>query len=113
MRPNKLEDLRRERVRWRKQAEERQRFQDKKEEAWEFSCRHATPRPKIREEFEHEFKQKVHEVVCSKELRKLAQRENANWKPGGEQRKRGKGTPTPNAVTQGTRYLSEPLCHHF
>ena len=84
MRPNKLEDLRRERVRWRKQAEERQRFQDKEEEAWEFFCRHATPRPKIREEFEQEFKQKVHEVVCSMELRKMAQRGERKLEARGE-----------------------------
>ena len=31
----KLEDLRRERDRWKKRAEEKQRFQGKKEEAWE------------------------------------------------------------------------------
>ena len=38
----KLENLRRERDHWRKRAEERQRLQDKKEEAWELFQRQAS-----------------------------------------------------------------------
>ena len=56
----KLEDLRRERDDWRRRAEERQRFQDEEEEAWEFFNGQAALRSKTREAFEQEFKRNVH-----------------------------------------------------
>ena len=55
----KLEDLRRERDRWRKRAEEKQRLQGKKEEAWELFKRQPRFGAARREEFEREYKQKV------------------------------------------------------
>ena len=55
----KLEDLRRERGRWRKRAEEKQRLQGKKEEAWELFKRQPRFGAARREEFEREYKQKV------------------------------------------------------
>ena len=55
----KLEDLRRERDHWRKRAEEKQRLQGKKEEAWELFKRQPRFGAARREEFEREYKQKV------------------------------------------------------
>ena len=55
----KLEDLRRERDRWRKRAEEKQRLRVKKEEAWELFQRQPRLGASRREEFEREYKQKV------------------------------------------------------
>ena len=55
----KLEDLRRERDRWRKRAEEKQRLQGKKEEAWELFKRQPRFGAARREEFEREYEQKV------------------------------------------------------
>ena len=55
----KLEDLRRERDRWRKRAEEKQRLRGKKEEAWELFQRQPRLGASRREEFEREYKQKV------------------------------------------------------
>ena len=55
----KLEDLRRERDRWRKRAEEKQRLRGKKEEAWELFQRQPRLGAARREEFEREYKQKV------------------------------------------------------
>ena len=55
----KLEDLRRERDRWKKRAEEKQRLQGKKEEAWELFQRQPRLGAARREEFEREYKQKV------------------------------------------------------
>ena len=50
----KLEDLRRERDRWKKRAEEKQRLQGKKEEAWELFQRQPRVGAARREEFERE-----------------------------------------------------------
>ena len=55
----KLEDLRRERDRWKKRAEEKQRLRGKKEEAWELFQRQPRLGASRREEFEREYKQKV------------------------------------------------------
>ena len=55
----KLEDLRRERDRWKKRVEEKQRLQGKKEEAWELFQRQPRFGAARREEFEREYKQKV------------------------------------------------------
>ena len=48
-----------ERDRWGKQEEEKQRLQDKKEEAWQLFQRQPSWGPKRREDFEREYKQKV------------------------------------------------------
>ena len=55
----KLENLRRERDRWKKRAEEKQRLQGKKEEAWELFQRQPRFGAARREEFEREYEQKV------------------------------------------------------
>ena len=55
----KLEDLRRERDRWKKRAEEKQRLRGKKEEAWELFQRQPRLGAARREEFERDYKQKV------------------------------------------------------
>ena len=70
-----------------------------------------TPKPKIREKFEQEFKQKVHEVVCSKELRKLAQRGEGKLEaPGGnENGARGRQLPVPSHMDQFRPHRS--TCH--
>ena len=44
---------------WRTRVEEKQRFQTKKKEAWEFYRRVPNFKPKSQEEFEEEFKQRV------------------------------------------------------
>ena len=102
MRPNKLEDLRRERVRWRKQAEERQRFQDKKEEAWEFFCRPATPRPR---NSSRSSSRRYTKWSVAWSFQSLPRGENANWKPGGgiENGARGRQLPMPSHMAQDTR----------
>ena len=51
----KLENFRRERDRWRTRAEEKQRLQDKKEEAWELFQR----QPRLEPKSEREYQQKV------------------------------------------------------
>ena len=48
-----------ERDRWSKQEEEKQRLQDKREEAWQLFQRQPSWGPKRREDFEREYKQKV------------------------------------------------------
>ena len=53
------EELRQIREFWRTRAEEKQRFQMKKKEAWEFFRRLPSFKPKEQEDFEEEFKQKV------------------------------------------------------
>ena len=55
----KPEELRRNREVWRTRVEEKQRFQVKKKEAWEFFRRLPSFKPKKQEDFEEEFKQKV------------------------------------------------------
>ena len=55
----KFENLGKERDRWRNRAEAKQRFQDKKEEAWELFQRQPRLGPTRKEEFEREYKQKV------------------------------------------------------
>ena len=55
----KLEDLWRERDRWKKRAEEKQRLRGKKERAWELFQRQPKLGAARREEFEREYKQKV------------------------------------------------------
>ena len=51
--------LRQNRELWRTRVEEKQRFQMKKKEAWEFFRRLPSFKPKKQEDFEEEFKQKV------------------------------------------------------
>ena len=53
------EELRRSREFWRTRAEETQRFQKKKKEAWEFFRRLPSFKPKKQEDFEEEFRLKV------------------------------------------------------
>ena len=52
-------ELLRDREFWRTRVEEKQRFQAKKEEAWEFFRRVPSFKPKSQEEFEEEFKRRV------------------------------------------------------
>ena len=51
-------ELLRDREFWRTRVEEKQRFQAKKKEAWEFFRRMASFKPKSQEEFEEEFRQR-------------------------------------------------------
>ena len=53
------EELRRNREFWKTRVEEKQRFQMKRKEAWEFFRRLPSFKPKKQEDFEGEFKQKV------------------------------------------------------
>ena len=53
------EELRRSREFWKTRVEEKQRFQMKKKEAWEFFRRLPSFNPKKQEDFEEKFKQKV------------------------------------------------------
>ena len=53
------EELRRNRELWKIRVEEKQRFQTKKKEAWEFFRRLPSFKPKKQEDFEEEFKQKM------------------------------------------------------
>ena len=53
------EELRRDREFWRTRVEEKQRFQMKNKEAWEFFRRLPSFKPKKQEDFEEEFKQTV------------------------------------------------------
>ena len=53
----KPEDIRRERDLWKTRSEEHERFQSKKEEAWELFGRQSSFKQRTREEFEEEFKQ--------------------------------------------------------
>ena len=59
------EELRRSREFWRTRAEETQRFQKKKKEAWEFFRRLPSFEPKKQEDFEEEFRLKVMTGFCS------------------------------------------------
>ena len=52
-------ELLRDRDFWRTRVEEKQRFQAKKKEAWEFFRRVPSFKPKSREEFEEEFRRRV------------------------------------------------------
>ena len=54
----KLENLRKERDKWRNRAEEKQRLQEKKEEAWELFQRQPGWGPKGRKDLEREYKEK-------------------------------------------------------
>ena len=78
--------LRRCREPWQSNAEELQRFQGKREQAWEFFQRQARLRPNAREEFERKFEHKVMNGLystskvdeksldeCTEELRTKAQ----------------------------------------
>ena len=52
-------ELLRDREFWRTRAEEKQRFQAKKKEAWEFFRRVPSFKPKSQEEFDDEFRRRV------------------------------------------------------
>ena len=52
-------ELLRSREFWRTRVEEKQRFQAKKKEAWEFFRRMPSFKPKSQEEFEEEFRRRV------------------------------------------------------
>ena len=52
-------ELLRSREFWRTRVEEKQRFQAKKKEAWEFFRRVPSFKPKSQEEFEEEFRRRV------------------------------------------------------
>ena len=52
-------ELQRDRKLWKTRVEEKQRFQAKKKEAWEFFRRVPSFKPKSQEEFEEEFKRRV------------------------------------------------------
>ena len=75
----KLENLRRERDRWKTRAEEKQRLQDKKDEAWEFFRRQGGMRTRTREDFEQQFKQKVHASGLYRASQEEQERQLQEW----------------------------------
>ena len=72
----KPEDIRRERDLWKTRSEEHERFQSKKEEAWELFLRQSSFKQRTREEFEEEFKQKTQDVACGRLARRKEQEKN-------------------------------------
>ena len=107
----------RDRDRWSKQAEETQRLQEKKEEAWQLFLRQPSWGPKRREDFEREYKQKVtagplyspfgsnkrEEKSLQEWVRQVARDSSGRRKPE-RGRAWGRRIPTPKDVEHWRRY---------
>ena len=120
------EELRRNREFWRTRVEEKQRFQMKKKEAWEFFRRLPSFSPKKQEDFEEKFKRKVMTGYSSGsvegqeryldewtvELRKKALEEDRRLEAR-ERTKMGEEDSSSRRRTEWERILERPVLSPF